>query len=325
MIGDTSQVSFLKLLPLCITIFAVFVIVDRAVSACLKRVLLASNYRYMRIYKSEPVAKYVVLGNSRAAAHFCHSTHDEPQEFFNLGQGGMRLPIGDALIRDYIATHGKPFQVIIETLFLADEGSGIGIARLAQIYSTRVRHMMWQEDPDSARISAWFNTLQFNHNMFITSLIGLFWERDSRFYRGQISQEVIQEVNSWEPFSLAISERNAQVLIDLLTYLKAQNIDVIMVMTPLLPERIRKINNLPAFLDNVQALADATEVRFFNFIDHVLEHRYFADSLHLNQQGLAIFLRDFWRRVGVPGTYGRTFGSHAMDPPADRLPVPHCG
>jgi hypothetical protein len=39
---------------------------------------------------------------------------------------------------------------------------------------------------------------------------------------------------------------------------------------------------------------------FFNFIDHVREHRYFADSLHLNHQGRGIFLQDFWRQVGVP-------------------------
>jgi hypothetical protein len=73
-----------------------------------------------------------------------------------------------------------------------------------------------------------------------------------------------------------------------------------MVMTPLLPERIRKITNLRAFLDGLQALADATGVRFLNFIDHVREHRYFADSLHLNAQGRGIFLQDFWRQVGVP-------------------------
>jgi hypothetical protein len=78
-----------------------------------------------------------------------------------------------------------------------------------------------------------------------------------------------------------------------------------MVMTPLLPERIHKITNLGAFLNYVQALADATGIRFFNFIDHVREHRYFADSLHLNHQGLDIFLQDFWHQVGVPSAHGK--------------------
>jgi hypothetical protein len=300
MTAETSQVSLPKLLALCLMVFAAFVTVDRAVSAGLKRVLLASHDRYLRVYQPEPAATYVVLGDSRAGAHFPHSAHDQPQEFFNLGQGGMGLPMSDALLRDYMATHGKPSQVIIETSLLADEGSGIGVAGLAQIYSTRVRHLVRQEDPASARISAWFHTLQFNHNRLIPALVGLFRERESRIYRGHISREVIQEVNAWEPFSLEIPERNAQVLTDMVAYLKAQDIDVVMVMTPLLPERIRKITNLRAFLDGLQALADATGVRFLNFIDHVREHRYFADSLHLNAQGRGIFLQDFWRQVGVP-------------------------
>jgi hypothetical protein len=300
MTAETSQVSLPKLLPLCLMVFAAFIAVDRAVSAGLKRLLMASHDRYLRVYQPGPAATSVVVGDSRAGAHFPHSRHDEPQEFFNLGQGGMGLPMSDALLRDYIATHGRPSQVIIETLFLADEGSGIGVAGLAQIYSARVRHLVRQDDPASARISDWFTTLQFNHNRLIPALIGLFRERGSRIYRGHISREVIQEVNAGAPFLLEIPERNAQVLTDMVAYLKAQDIDVVMVMTPLLPERIRKITNLPAFLDGVQALADATGARFVNFIDHVREHRYFADSLHLNAQGRAIFLQDFWRQVGVP-------------------------
>jgi hypothetical protein len=263
MTAETSQVSLPKLLALCLMVFAAFVTVDRAVSAGLKRVLLASHDRYLRVYQPEPAATYVVLGDSRAGAHFPHSAHDQPQEFFNLGQGGMGLPMSDALLRDYIATHGRPSQVIIETSFLADEGSGIGVAGLAQIYSTRVRHLVRQEDPTSAHISAWFTTLQFNRNRLISALIGLFRERENRIYRGHISREVIQEVNAWEPFSLEIPERNAQVLTDLLTFLKAQDLDVVMVMTPPLPERIRKITNLGAFLNGVRALADAAGVRFF--------------------------------------------------------------
>jgi hypothetical protein len=300
MTAETSQVSLPKLLPLCLMVFATFVAMDRAVSAVLKRVLLASYDRYLRVYQPGPAATYVVLGDSRAGAHFPHSSHDEPQEFFNLGQGGMGLPMSDALLRDYIATRGKPSQVIIETSVLADEGSGIGVAGLAQIYSGRVRSLVRQDDPASARISAWFTTLRFNHNRLIPALIGLFRESGSRIYRGHISREVIQEVNAWEPFRLEIPERNAQVLTDLLTFLKAQDIDVVMVMTPLLPERIRKITNLPAFLDGIQALADAAGVRFLNFIDYVQEHRYFADSLHLNHQGRGIFLQEFWRQVGIP-------------------------
>jgi hypothetical protein len=302
MTAETSQVSLPKLLPLCLMVFAAFVAMDRAVSAGLKRVLLASHDRYLRVYQPGPAATSVVLGDSRAGAHFPHSSHDEPQEFFNLGQGGMGLLMSDALLRDYIVTRGKPSQVIIETSVLADEGSGIGVAGLAQIYSARVRSLVRQDDPASARLSAWFTTLQFNHNRLIPALIGLFRERGSRIYRGHISREVIEEVNAWEPFRLEIPERNAQVLKDLLTFLKAQDIEVVMVMTPLLPERIRKITNLPAFLDGIQALADATGVRFVNFIDHVGEHRYFADSLHLNHQGRGIFLQDFWRQVGISRT-----------------------
>ena len=297
MTSDTSQVSLLKLLPLCLMVFAAFITVDRIVAVGLKRLLLASHYRYLRVYQPEPAAKYVVLGNSRAGAHFYHSTYDQPQEFFNLGRGGMRLPISDALIRDYIAVHGKPSRIIIETSFLAEEGSGLDVVALAQVYSTRVRHLVWQDNPSLARLSVWFHTLPFNHNMFIQALAGLFWERESRIYRGQISREVLQEVNAWEAFSLDISERNAQVLTNMLAYLTAQHIDVVMVMTPMLPERIRKINNLGAFLNGVQALADAAGVRFLNFIDYIREHRYFADSQHLNQQGVALFLQDFWRQV----------------------------
>ncbi len=300
MTAETSQVSLPKLLPLCLMVFAAFITVDRAVSAGLKRVLSASHDRYLRVYQPGPAATSVVVGDSRAGAHFPHSRHDEPQEFFNLGQGGMGLPVSDALLRDYIDTRGRPSRVIIETLFLADEGSGIGAAGLAQVYSARVRHLVRQEDPASARISDWFTSLQFNHNRFIPALVGLFRERGSRIYRGHISLEVIQEVNAWAPFRLEIPERNAQVLTDMVAYLKAQDIEVVMVMTPLLPERIRKITNLPAFLDGVQALADATGARFVNSIDHVREHRYFADSLHLNAQGRGIFLQDFWRQVGVP-------------------------
>jgi hypothetical protein len=307
MIKGPSQVSFLKLLPLCLIVFVAFVTVDRAVSAGLKRLLLASNYRYLRVYKPEPVAKYVVLGNSRAGAHFPHSTSDEPQEFFNLGRGGMQLPMSDALLRDYITTHGKPSQVIIETSFLAEERLGINVGGLAQIYSTRVRHLARQADPGSAHLNAWFHTLQFNHNTLIPALMGLFWEDEDRVRHGQISQEVSQEVQSWEPFSLDIPEQNAQVLTDMLTYLNEQHINAVMVMTPMLPERIRKINNLPAFLNDLQALANANGVRFVNFIDHVWEQRYFADSLHLNQQGLAIFLQDLWGQDGVPDTHGSKF------------------
>lgn len=301
----TSRVSILKLLLLCLIGFVVFSTVDRIVVTGLKRLLLVSHNRYLRVYQSEPAAKNVVLGNSRAGAHFYHSTYDQPQEFFNLGRGGMRLPISDVLIRDYIATHGKPSRVIIETSFLAEDGLGLDVVALTQIYSTRVRHLVWQNDPDAACLNDWFHTLQFNHNMFIPALAGLFWERESRIYRGQISPEVLRRINAWETFSLDLSAYNAQVLTDLLMYLQAQGIDVVMVMTPLLPERIRKINNLSVFLNDVQTLADAAGVRFVNLIDRVREHRYFADSQHLNQQGVARFLQAFWRQVDVSSRLAR--------------------
>ena len=316
MLHATSQVSFLKVLPLCCIVFVAFVAVDRAVSAGLKRVLLGSPHRSLRVYQPGPAAKYVILGNSRARAHF--PLHP-PSAFLNLGRGGMGLPISDALLRDYIATHGKPSWVIIETSFLADEESGVKVAGMVQIYSPRVRHLVRQEHPEVARFSAWFQTLRFNHNMLIAAFAAYLWPQESRSAPGpsnakvpQISPQVLQEVQALEPFNLETSARNAQVVTDLLAYLKAQQIDVVMVMTPLLPERIRKIRNLGAFLDSLHALADAAGVRFVNCITHVQEHRYFADSLHLNAQGRDLFLHDFWRHIRERDEPGADAGARGV-------------
>ena len=269
---------------------------DRLVEFGLKQLLSHSSYRYMRVYAGGPPAQYLILGNSRAGVHFPHST-DGSNEFFNLGNGGMGVAYNAALALDYMDHHGAPKTVIIEMSFISDPKYGEESAGLTRVFSERTRaiksNQTWFEDA-AERV---FHLIHFNHPTLLNALVGLFWEREERAVDTRVNAATLAHIEQSAPHDLTPVPENVAILTKLIATLRQRGVRVVCVLTPLLKQTRDKIKNLKSFVADMNSLATSNGASFFDYSEMISDPRLFADSAHLNVEGVKEFQQAFFARL----------------------------
>jgi hypothetical protein len=264
------------------------VAIDRVAEAGLKRLLLTSKYRYMRVYAAEPPARTLILGNSRGAVHFPHSTGKQ-LEYFNLANGGMGVAYSAALALDYIDHHGAPEMTVIEMSFITDPKTGEAAAGLTRVFSERARGIRNDATPFRRSAEQAFHLLHFNHPTLLNALAGLAWDRKERAVNTRVSAAALKHIEESPPYEWMPAAENVANLAGLLANLRQRNVAVVCVLTPLLKEVRDKVRDFGGFVAAVRSIAESNGAVFLDYSGAIAEPDLFADAAHLNVEGVKRF------------------------------------
>lgn len=260
---------------------------DRIGAFLCSRVLLASQFRFSRVYRGGPQADVIVIGDSRGVHSFYAPTLEQltGRPALNLSFNSMSVPIAEALLADYLEHNAKPRMVILETTCVVVDRSLVPELRTYTDLSPRLEAIYAAQFPRAAAAGRVFRLLRYNSEFFLRSLRYLRRSDQDWINRNVIPAELAAGPRGgrWSPRPYP---ENLEALGRLVPMLRARGIDVKFVIAPYHPSVMVDMNEI---IDGTRRQVPGAQV--LNYADAIPESQYFADGVHMNADGSERFLR----------------------------------
>lgn len=270
--------------------FVILVIVvmagDRIGAFLCSRVLLASQFRFSRVYRGGTNADAIAIGDSRGVHSFYAPAMETltGRPALNLSFNSLSMPIAEALLADFLEHNPRPRMVIIEaTCVVVDRGLVSELRTYAGL-SPRLEALYAREHPRAAAAGRLFRLLRYDSEFFLRSLLYLRRSDQDWINRNVIAGELAAAPRGrWSPRP---HQENLEALGRLVPMLRARGVDVRLVIAPYHPSVMVDMNEI---VEGVERHVPGARV--LNYADAIPESRYFADGLHMNADGSEAFLR----------------------------------
>jgi hypothetical protein len=260
---------------------------DRIGAFVCARVLLASEFRFSRVYRGGSNADVIVIGDSRGVHSFYAPELEKltGRPALNLSFNSMSVPIAEALLSDYLElNNARPRMVIIETTCVVVDRGLISELRTYAGLSPRLEALYSREHPRAAAAGRMFHLLRYDSEFFLRALTYLRRSDQDWINRNVIPEGLVADPRGrWQPRP---HEENLVALGRLVSMLRSRGIDVKLVIAPYHPSASVDMNEI------IQGVArHVPGARVLNYADAIPESRYFADGVHMNADGSETFLR----------------------------------
>lgn len=260
---------------------------DRIGALLCSRVLLASQFRFSRVYRGGASADTIVIGDSRGVHSFYAPTLEQltGRPALNLSFNSMSVPIAEALLSDYLEHNAKPRMVIIEVTCVVVDRGLVSELRTYTDLSPRLEAIYAAQHPRAAAAGRLFRLLRYNSEFFLRSLRYLRHSDQDWINRNVIPAELASRPRGgrWSPRP---HQENLEALGRLVSMLRARGIDVKLVIAPYHPSVMVDMNEI---VEGTRRHVPGAQV--LNYADAIAESRYFADGVHMNADGSEQFLR----------------------------------
>ncbi|HEU4887651.1 MAG TPA: hypothetical protein VFV49_07190 [Thermoanaerobaculia bacterium] len=272
---------------------------DRIGAFVCERVLLASQFRFSRVYRGDSKADVIVIGDSRGVHSFYAPSIEKltGRPALNLSFNSMSLPIAEALLADYLDHNARPRMVVIETTCVVVDRGLVSELRTYAGLSPRLEALYAREHPRAAAAGRLFRLLRYDSEFFLRALMYLRRSDQDWINRNTIAAELAANPRGrWSPRP---HQENLQALGRLVPMLRSRGIDVQLVIAPYHPSVMVDMNEI---VQGVGRHVPGAPV--LNYADAIPQSRYFADGVHMNADGSEVFLR-MLGRDGVVVVAGR--------------------
>lgn len=260
---------------------------DRIGAFLCSRMLLASQFRFSRVYRGGSSADVIVIGDSRGVHSFYAPTIEKltGRPALNLSFNSMSVPIAEALLSDYLEHNARPRMVIIETTCVVVDRGLVSELRTYAGLSPRLEALYAAEHPRSAAAGRLFRLLRYDSEFFLRALTYLRRSDQDWINRNVIAPELAAGPRGgrWSPRPY---QENLEALGRLVPMLRARGIDVKLVIAPYHPSVMVDMNEIVQGVER-----HVPGARVLNYADAIPESRYFADGVHMNADGSELFLR----------------------------------
>src|SRR5207253_3792665 len=138
-----------------------------------RRLLLASQFRFSRIYRGGSNADILVIGDSRGVHSFYAPEIERltGRPALNLSFNSMSVPIAEALFADYLEHNRAPRTVIVEaTCVTVDRGLVTELLTYADL-SPRLETLYAREHPRGAAAGRLFRLFRYDSEFFLRALM----------------------------------------------------------------------------------------------------------------------------------------------------------
>ena len=270
--------------------FALLLIVviagDRLGAFLCSRVLVASQFRFSRVYRGGSNADVLVIGDSRGVHSFYAPTIEKltGRPTLNLSFNSMSVPIAEALLADYLDHNPKPRMVIIETTCVTVDRGLVSELRTYAGLSKRLEALYAREHPRAAAAGRLFRLLPYDSEFFLRAMMYLRRSDQDWINRNVIAPQLAAGPRGrWSPRPYP---ENLEALGRLVPMLRARGIEVTLVIAPYHHSVMVDMNEI---IEGVSRSIPGAHV--LNYADAIEESQSFADGVHMNDHGSETFLR----------------------------------
>lgn len=283
-----------------LALLAIIVIAgDRLGAFVCGRVLVASQFRFSRIYRGGTKADVIVIGDSRGVHSFYAPSIEKltGRPALNLSFNAMSMPIAEALLSNFLEHNPPPRVVLIEpSCVVVDHGLVTELGTYSKL-SQRLAALYAHDHPQAAAWSSAFHLLAYDSEFFLRALLYLRRNDQDWINRNVIPPELRAPHVRWRPNG---PRENYEALARLVHMLRARGIEVKLVIAPY--HRASGVDPSDLVRDLTQSVPGA---RLWNYAEAIEDSRYFSDTVHMNLDGSEALL-DMLCRDGVltcrPGT-----------------------
>lgn len=248
------------------------------------------------------------LGSSRAEMHFHPKIFDSITGLnsYNMGISGASVRISYAMLKTYCSQHNKPKFVIynVDYFHLKNDTDRINDFPIYFPYLSNTNLRRELNNIDHRFTSFYYNPLHSIPYTQIESLspslhgwLNILGKYDTLMYKGFqtcITNE-LQKKETNNPIYSYISIKNRNYIDSLITYTKTNNIQLILVTTPVVGEGNEDVLNKSILVQQMHNIASINHISYINYTDS-LNYRdtlLFADHFHLNLIGALKFSKKF--------------------------------
>lgn len=216
---------------------------DRIGAFVCERILLASQFRFSRVYRGGSSADVIVIGDSRGVHSFYAPAIERltGRPALNLSFNSMSMPIAEALLSDYLDHNDKPRMVIIETTCVVVDRGLVSELRTYADLSPRLEALYAREHPRAAAAGRLLRLLRYDSEFFLRALAYLRRSDQDWINRTVIGGELAAAPRGrWSPRP---HEQNLAALGRLVPMLRSRGIDVKLVIAPYHPSAMVDMND----------------------------------------------------------------------------------
>jgi hypothetical protein len=284
---DRMQKPLLYLLA----VLCAFLVGDRLLSYAGRMLARPSNMPLAELYSGRGAGDILILGNSRAVRHFDAQTLSARlgMPVRNYALLGASAELMEVLLHDYIERYGAPRMVVFEISCLG-YGPGQEVAqRLYRSDSAGLDELLRAANPALYYVSRIANLLDLNSDTFLNTLHKVLVPYPSTLLTGELQQDAAERLAAEIPSPyFTILPANSASLARISALAKANNIVLLPVLTPVLPQLQKRLNEIDPFVADAASAANRTVADFTNI---QLPAASFHDPVHLNGTG-AIQIQD---------------------------------
>ena len=270
--------------------FALLVIVviagDRIGAFVCSRVLLASQFRFSRVYRGGANADVLVIGDSRGVHSFYAPSIEKltGRPALNLSFNSMSMPIAEALLTDYLERNNAPRLVLIEvTCVVVDRGLVSELRTYAGL-SKRLEALYAHEHPQAAAAGRLFHLLPYDSEFFSRALMYLRRSDQDWIMRNTIPPQLADSL-ARGPWRLHPLQENLDALGRLAAMLRARGIEVKLLIAPYHPAAMADTDAITRGVHHI-----APGVPIADYANAIEPSQYFADRVHMNLDGSELLL-----------------------------------
>ena len=266
-------------------------VADRSIAFGLEKVLQQSKFRFTKMYNGGLDKDYVFIGDSRGMTSFYQPQIEEitKKQAFNTSMAGITVGLCKEVLADYFILNKKPKTVFVEVSMLRNANVNDVFLDNLKIFfnkSDGLEKLAKERMSTSGMIQNAFHTNKFNNVMFFKMLNYLSEDDQANINRYTIKPFLIEETKKMKPVKWKARGGNLESLRAIVDLCQTEQVEVKLMLGPLLPNYVEKISNLNEWIEDIE---NATGLKVYNFSNAIQKESYFADRLHMNEKGAIDF------------------------------------
>lgn len=268
-----------------LTFFILFVVIQYSLDSIFSNILSKSNIRFSKIYNSSSRENFeaVCFGNSRGVNSF-YTPYFKSKNLnaFNFSYNGLNIKNISTLVMDYVDSKNTSSHIFIEISAIFNHSNSANNLNLYSSFSKRIKNQIKKKDKKLYFLNTYIPLYKYNNELFYRALYYI--NKDDQHWINQynISEALIDKVNSMNDFEIEVNEYDLQELKNLLLFLEKKNLKYTLFIAPYLPDYRNKILNYDSSVEKINLFLELSVLDLSLITDN---YRHFADRIHTNKNG----------------------------------------
>lgn len=260
---------------------------DRVIALGCEKLVLASRFRFSRLYADAAAADVLIFGNSRAVNTFYTPEIEGACKLsaLNLGYNGCSTELAAAMLDDWLERKPPPKIIVVEVSSLLDGNELLKSLKMYAGVAPRIVTGLAAYSPPISRSIRFTHLYRFNTEMFLRALYYVGRDDQTWINRYTIGEALLDRSKAQASIPLPLPQPpavNLDAVVRIRDICKDRGITLVLVLGPYSPLYRQRLTNIEDWVASIEAALDAPVADFSRAIK---DHSCFSDHLHMNARG----------------------------------------